>query len=221
MQTVILLALATVVNLQPAPARVQAVQDPPVKVFILAGQSNMEGQAVVDLKGVDYNEGKGTLQALLDDPSKKAMVAHLRQSDGSWTVRNDVWVRYQRENAPLLMGPLGLGFSVYGDQHHFGPELQFGHVIGNQVSNPVLLIKAAWGGKSLYQDFRPPSSGGQVGKFYTLMVKEVREALANMGSEFPALKGKRYELAGTAFSVIVPAIVSFPGIFNNTSAKVL
>lgn len=37
----------------------------PVKVFILAGQSNMEGQAVVDLDGKDYNDGKGTLNFLL------------------------------------------------------------------------------------------------------------------------------------------------------------
>ena len=34
----------------------------PVKVFVLAGQSNMEGQAVVDLDGQDYNDGKGTLK---------------------------------------------------------------------------------------------------------------------------------------------------------------
>jgi len=28
----------------------------PVRVFVLAGQSNMEGQAVVDLEGKDYNQ---------------------------------------------------------------------------------------------------------------------------------------------------------------------
>ena len=42
----------------------------PVKVFILAGQSNMEGQAVADLGGRDYNGGQGTLKSLLDDPAK-------------------------------------------------------------------------------------------------------------------------------------------------------
>ena len=30
----------------------------PVQVFVLAGQSNMEGQAVVDLDGPDYNGGR-------------------------------------------------------------------------------------------------------------------------------------------------------------------
>ena len=64
----------------------------------------------------------------------------MRNADGKWTVRDDVWVSYQRERGPLLAGPLSFGFSVYGDQHHFGPELQFGHVIGDHFENQVLLI---------------------------------------------------------------------------------
>ena len=83
----------------------------PVKVFILAGQSNMEGQAVADLDGKDYNDGKGTLKALLDDPAKAPLVKHLRTEKGAWTVRDDVWVRYQREKQPLLAGPLTIGFA--------------------------------------------------------------------------------------------------------------
>jgi hypothetical protein len=168
----------------------------PVKVFILAGQSNMEGQAVVDLKGKDYNQGKGTLDLLMQDPAKAATFKHLKDAAGRWTVRNDTFVRYQRENQPLLTGPLAFGFSVYGDIHHFGPELQFGHVVGEHFQNPVLLIKTAWGGKSLYKDFRPPTSGGEVGKYYTLMIAQVREALSKMDQEFPALQGHGYEISG-------------------------
>ncbi len=168
----------------------------PVKVFVLAGQSNMEGQAVVDLEGKDYNEGKGSLALLMRDPVKAPIFQHLRGADGKWTVREDVFVRYQREDRPLLAGPLALGFSVYGDAHHFGPELQFGHVVGDHFENQVLLIKTAWGGKSLFRDFRPPSSGGEVGKYYTLMIAQVREALAKMEHEFPATRGCGYELAG-------------------------
>ena len=70
----------------------------PVKVFILAGQSNMEGQAVVDLDGKDYNDGKGTLDALFNDPAKAKLVRHLKNDKGEWAVRDDVWVRYQRED---------------------------------------------------------------------------------------------------------------------------
>jgi len=177
-------------------AGVATAASKPLKVFILAGQSNMEGQGVVDLEGKDYNEGKGTLAMLMRDPARSSMFKHLKDPQGRWTVREDVWVRYQREDDPLLAGPLGLGFSVYGGQHHFGPELQFGHVLGNRFENQVLLIKAAWGGKSLYKDFRPPSSGGEVGKYYTLMLDQVREALANLKTDFPRYDGGGYELAG-------------------------
>jgi hypothetical protein len=168
----------------------------PVKVFILAGQSNMEGQSVVDLTGKDYNDGKGTLATLINDPVKGPMFKHLRNADGKWVVRDDVWVRYQRENSPLLAGPLGMGFSVYGDPHHFGAELQFGHVVGDALPNQVLLIKTAWGGKSLDVDFRPPGSGGQVGPYYTKMIAQIGEALANLKTDFPAYDGRGYELAG-------------------------
>lgn len=167
-----------------------------VKVFILAGQSNMEGQAVVDLDGPDYNNGKGTLKALLSDPEKAGMMSHLLDANGRWAVRDNVWVSYQREDQPLLAGRLGLGFSVYGDSHHFGPELPFGHVVGEAIDGPVLLIKTAWGGKSLIKDFRPPSSGGETGKYYKLMILQIRQALAGLGTAFPELKGRRYDLDG-------------------------
>lgn len=188
---------AVLVALFVAPALAADPPKPkPVKVFILAGQSNMEGQAVVDLEGKDYNGGKGTLATLLKDPAKVKQLAHLKNDKGEWVTRDDVWVRYQREKQPLLAGPLGIGFAVYGGTHHFGPELQFGHVVGDHFSEQVLLIKTAWGGKSLYKDFRPPSSGGEVGPYYTKMIAEVREALKNLKTEFPAYADQGYELTG-------------------------
>jgi len=168
----------------------------PVKVFILAGQSNMEGQGVADLDGPDYNGGKGTLSYLMKDPAKASLFKHLRDDRSRWTVRDDVWVWYKPEDDPVKAGPLTLGFTVYDGKHHFGPELQFGHVIGDLLTNQVLLIKTAWGGKSLYQDFRPPSSGGNVGPYYTEMVEEVREALGNLRKYFPSHDGGGCELAG-------------------------
>ncbi|MCE9611844.1 MAG: sialate O-acetylesterase [Chthoniobacter sp.] len=168
----------------------------PVKVIILAGQSNMEGPAVVEGTGKNFNDGHGTLATLLADPVKGATFKHLRGADGKWVFRDDVWVRYQRERMPLLAGPLGTGFSVYGDPIHFGPEWQFGHVVGDALNNQVLLVKTAWGGKSLDVDFRPPSSGGQVGPYYTLMIAQVREALANLKKDFPGYDGGGYEIAG-------------------------
>ncbi len=171
------------------------LQPKALQVFILAGQSNMEGPAVVDLTGKDYNEGKGTLAKLMEAPAQAPLLAHLQTADGKWTVRDDVWVRYKREHGPLLAGPHSIGFSVHG-AHHFGPELQFGHVVGDAIANQVLLIKTAWGGKSLFEDFRPPSSGGTAGVYYTKMIAEVREALANLKTDFPNYQDTGYEMAG-------------------------
>lgn len=166
-----------------------------VRIFVLAGQSNMEGQAVVDLAGEDYNGGRGTLLSLFGDPALEPGVRHLRAPDGSWAVRPDVWCRYVREQGPLLAGPLSVGFTVYGDPHHFGPELQLGHVLGDCLDSQVLLVKTAWGGRSLYRDFRPPRSGGEVGPYYRKMVDQIREATANLKNDFPGCNGE-FELAG-------------------------
>jgi hypothetical protein len=177
------------------------------RVFILAGQSNMEGQAVVDLDGPSYNDGKGTLVALLREPAAAERFAHLKDRAGSWRTRDDVFVRYAREGRPLLTGPLGIGYAVYDGKHHFGAELQFGHVVGDFFAprgEPVLLVKTAWGGKSLFTDFRPPSAGPATdtqgrdvpapGPYYTRMITEVKAALAAVPATVPgAMRG---ELAG-------------------------
>jgi hypothetical protein len=177
-----------------APALIAQVK--PLKVFILAGQSNMQGQAVVDLTSKDYNDGKGTLVMLYNDPVKAPIYKHLKTADGKWATRDDVWVQYQRGDGDLKVGPLGLGYSAYNDDHHFGAELQFGHVVGDGIKNQVLLIKTAWGGKSLDVDFRPPSSGGQVGPFYTKMISEINDTLKNLKTNFPKYDGGGYEIAG-------------------------
>ena len=60
----------------------------------------------------------------------------------------------------------------------------------------MLVIKIAWGGKSLAEDFRPPSAGGEVGPYYTELFAHLREVLDNLASHFPALAGRGYEIAG-------------------------
>ena len=169
----------------------------PVKVFLLAGQSNMEGQAVVDLDHERYyNGGKGNLEHVMKDPAKAHRYAHLRNDKNEWAVRDDVRVYYKTAKAGLKTGGLTIGYTAYGGKHHFGPELQFGHVIGDYLEEQVLLLKTAWGGKSLYRDFRPPSSGGEVGPYYTRMLEETREALADIEKHFPRYDGRGWEIAG-------------------------
>ncbi|MBC8873976.1 MAG: sialate O-acetylesterase [Planctomycetes bacterium] len=167
-----------------------------VKVFILAGQANMEGQGVVGLDHPKYyNGGRGTLQQIIRGAGKAETYKHIQDSEGRWIVRDDVWCRF-RTSREVKKGPLTIGFAGYPGAHHIGPEFQFGHVIGDAVDAPVLLIKTAWGGKSLHKDFRPPSSGGETGPYYTRMLLEVRETLGNLGADFPELAGRSVEIVG-------------------------
>ena len=165
-----------------------------VRVFLLAGQSNMEGQAVADLDGPDYNGGRGTLVRLLESEDGARRWGHWRRTAQGWPARDDVRVSYQREGRPLLECPLSIGCAVYDGRHHFGPELEFGRVVGEALAGPVLLVKTAWGGKSLFRDFRPPSSGGETGPYYVRMIREARAALARATAVFPG--AERAELAG-------------------------
>jgi hypothetical protein len=170
-----------------------------VQVFILAGQSNMEGQGVVDMDHPrHYNGGKGILNRVMADPKNAGRYSHLKDAEGKWTVRDDVFVRF-RNRQGVMAGGLTIGYTGYGSQnsrHHIGPELQIGHQLGDKIEAPVLLIKTAWGGKSLHKDFRPPSAGGETGEYYKKMLTEVREGLANAATEIPALAGKELEIAG-------------------------
>ncbi|MCB1095920.1 MAG: hypothetical protein KDN22_10130 [Verrucomicrobiae bacterium] len=160
-----------------------------VQVVILAGQSNVEGQGVVAMDHPDYyNGGKGNLVWSMEHSESKERMQHLRGDDGKWTVRNDVEISF-KVKGEVRRGGLTIGYTGYGGDTHIGPELQLGHVLGDYFSQPVLLIKTAWGGKRLQVDFRPPSSGGVTGTYYQQMVEEVREALGELG-------GQPYEIAG-------------------------
>ena len=168
-----------------------------VKVFLLAGQSNMEGQGVVDLDHPEhYNGGRGILTRVLDDPRTAREFGHWRTDDGAWVARADVHVAYQPERGPYKAGPLSIGFAGYEGRHHIGPELEIGWALGEHFDEPVLLVKTCWGGKSLMADFRPPSSGGAVGPYYQRMVREYREAIESIPERFPELAGLTPELTG-------------------------
>ena len=151
----------------------------PLKVFILAGDSNCEGKAATKL--LDY---------LIDDPATAATYKHLKAADGKWAARDDVWIRFLGRKGNLTVG-YGCGES------QFGIELQFGNVIGDHLQNQALLIKTAWGGSGLSRNFASPSSGGKAGKCYTDMVENVKDTLKNLKTLFPGYdEAAGYEIAG-------------------------
>ncbi|NRA48575.1 MAG: T9SS type A sorting domain-containing protein, partial [Phaeodactylibacter sp.] len=81
----------------------------------------------------------------------------------------------------------------------FGPELMFAHQLDRYYEDPVLIIKTAWGGKSLAEDFRPPSADGTTGEYYNAIVQTVQNVTANLGTEFPDLGTTNFELSGFAW----------------------
>ena len=168
----------------------------PLKVFILAGQSNMQGQGTVSKPDAAGNEAKGTLLGMIKDKAKAPLVKHLMNAKGEWAERDDVWV-YDINEFGITKGPLQLGYGwELWNTNIFGPELQFGHLVGNYFTHQVLIIKTAWGGKSLKTDYRPPSSGGKLGPYYTLMIETITRVLADIKKEFPDYDGGNYELVG-------------------------
>jgi alpha-galactosidase len=165
-----------------------ALADDTVKVFILAGQSNMEGHGKV-IAEAKANEGKGSLEWLVKNPATAERFKHLIDPEGKWLPREDVQIWYLGRK-----GNLSPGFGVR--EGMIGPELGFGHVVGDAIAEPVLLIKLAWGGKSLAKDFRPPSSGGEVGPFYQEVLKLTKEVLRDAKTHFPQFADRKLELAG-------------------------
>lgn len=160
-----------------------------VKVFVLAGQSNMEGAGAIMMNPKKDNGGQGSLEYLVKNEKSAPRFGHLVDKKGEWVVREDVFIRYGNR-----AGGLKPGFGARSSA--IGPELGFGTIVGNGLKEPVLLIKTAWGGKSLHKDFRPPSAGGEVGPFYKEMLKQVKETLDNLKEHYPAYDGKGYEIVG-------------------------
>ena len=101
-------------------------------------------------------------------------------------------------NRTVKKGDLLPNFGV--DPARFGPEYGFGWVMGELFDDPVLLVKASWGGKSLYADFRSPAAvanrGGEVGPYYVGMFEFVHDVLDNLDTEFPEWAGQGYEIVG-------------------------
>jgi hypothetical protein len=163
-----------------------------VKVFILAGQSNMEGYG-----------GIGTLDELSAHPTQGGMLKKIKNDDGSFKTRDDVFMFYQR-GEESIKAPLTVGMGAHKDR--LGPELMFGIGMGEYFDEPVLLIKTAWGGKDLYCDFRPPSAGKpayeipgksrEMGLNFRKMVEEIHLCLNQLDTHFPQFKGRSYELCG-------------------------
>lgn len=128
-----------------------------LRVYVLVGQSNMQGHA--ELR---------TFDAIGDDPATAPLLAKMRMADGRPRTCDGVWIADLTHAADGRgdgegHGKLTAGYGARRDPAvpgtKIGPEFTFGITMDEAHEDPVLIIKAAWGGKSLHTDFRPPSAG--------------------------------------------------------------
>ncbi len=192
----------------------------PIKVFILAGQSNMEGHAKIE-----------TFDYIGDDPATAPLLKKMRGADGKLRVCDHAYISYLTGGGDKIGEGFGKLTAGYGSRRNpledggkIGPEFTFGIAMDEAFAEPVLIIKTAWGGKSLNTDFRPPSAGPyvfndsqlatfkkqgknvdeikaakakQTGHYYRLMIQHVKAVLADIKRVCPEYDSKQgYELAG-------------------------
>lgn len=188
----------------------------PLQVFILVGQSNMQGHAKVS-----------TFEHVGMDPATKPMLAEMQNADGTPKVCDRVWISSIGCADAEQTGKLTAGFGASQNGPKIGPEFTFGLYMQKFTDAPILLIKTSWGGKSLNTDFRPPSAGPYLfnetqlgtfqkqgkdiaaikadkekatGHYYRLMIEHVKTVLADVKRVIPSYDAAQgYELAGFAW----------------------
>ena len=143
----------------------------------------------------------------------EGMYTYLIDSNKQWVSREDVWYR----GVVTAVGNRPLGVSG----GRIGPEIGFGHAVGNFFDEPVLLLKTSQGNRSLSWDFLTPGSKqfeykGKIyagykqtplswdkgttpkpinwyaGKQYDDCIGAAHEVLRNFDKEFPHWKGRGY-----------------------------
>lgn len=134
----------------PKPDGKPADMTKPVQVFILLGQSNMLGMGKIAPDGKD-----GTLENAV---KTKRLYSYLVDDAGQWSERKDV------RNVRVMVGKGG-GMQLFNNEwmsvkgsKTIGPEFGIGHILGNAIDAPVMILKSCIGNRSLGWDLLPPGS---------------------------------------------------------------
>ena len=127
----------------PKPDGKPADMTKPIQVFILLGQSNMVGLGKI----------AGTDSSLENAVKTKNKYSYLVDDAGKWTQRNDVrFVRMMQGRGLLNNEWMAVKSGT------IGPEFGIGHVVGNSIDAPVMILKSCIGNRSLSWDLLPPGS---------------------------------------------------------------
>lgn len=158
-----------------------------VRVFVLAGQSNMQGYGTIH----DPENDPGSLIEVIQNDVNGAW-SKIGEM-GNWASLENASLYFAR-NGETIKSKVTVGQGAFA--HLIGPELMFAHQLDEYYEDPILIIKTAWGGTSLAEDFRPPSAGGTTGAFYNAMIQTVRDVTENLGAEFPDIGTTDFEISG-------------------------
>ena len=154
-----------------------SAQQKHVSVFILAGQSNMEGKS----QNLLWEH-----QATAEE-SAKFFVPFRDSKNQEWVTRDDVFIKFFNRHGNLTLG--------YGSPKRTGLEYAFGLRVGDAFTEPVLLVKVAWGGRSIRKDFRSPSAGLPSDDVLALELAQAQKNVANRNKKhnrqdpMPSLEG--------------------------------
>lgn len=151
----------------------------PLKIYILAGQSNMSGYG--NLKTLDY---------MKRDPVTVSILNEIVDEKGESKIIENVWISQVHKS-----GKLSTGYGANRGGPKIGPELTFGIYMHKIVKEPILIIKTSWGATSLHTDWRSPSAGPF--KFSNAFLSEGKmseQELAKLKEQKVEKSGKQYRL---------------------------
>lgn len=184
-----------------------------MSVFLLAGQSNMEGNVDTPLFQALLDElARGTgagieqrLSARLHDwyfvnnngyasyGWSDAMAAletsQLVKLHGAGRVTSDL----VKPDPKVLCAKNDTKAAPLATQcgNPFGPELMLGRVLATTAYAPTSLIKVAQGGTTLLTDWRSPGAGGTVGPWYAQLRARIQSLRTDPASVHPACATQR------------------------------
>ena len=161
-----------------------AIKHEPLRVYILAGQSNMQGHAAIS-----------TLEHIGMDPATKPMLQEMLGADGKPKVCERVWISSIGCADSEQTGKLSAGFGASTEK--IGPEFTFGLYMQKFTSAPILIIKTSWGGKSLHTDFRPPSAGPYV--FNETLLSNLQK----QGKDLSAIQADKEQETGKCYQQMI------------------
>ncbi|MFM2011624.1 MAG: Virginiamycin lyase [Planctomycetota bacterium] len=156
----------------------------PLQIYILAGQSNMQGHAKIS-----------TFEHIGMDAATKPMLDLMIDAKGKPAVCQRVWISSIGCAESEQTGKLTAGFGASPEK--IGPEFTFGIYTQMLTDAPILIIKTSWGGKSLHTDFRPPSAGPYV--FNETLLSN----LTKQGKDLSAIRAAKEKETGVCYRQMI------------------